>query len=198
MRRCQPAQQLLLALGVGRQAVGGHELVGEQRRHPLLAAADAQLVGVLLLGPLHRDPRLGEGLVERGPVAVALGVGEDAVAVEDQRGHVLYGRGGRRRRPSRRPEGADVVLGHLLDGRADMREERGRIVLAGIRVQVLAVRVDEGDLQRRRDVDLGAAARDEVGELVLGQPGAAVQDLRDRVTATISLTRSGRSSGSAL
>ena len=32
------------------------------------------------------QPCLGERLVERRPVAVALGVREDAVAVEDQRG----------------------------------------------------------------------------------------------------------------
>ncbi|WP_344937238.1 hypothetical protein [Actinoplanes nipponensis] len=61
--------------------------LGEQRRHPLLAAADAQLGRVLLLAPPGGQAELREGGVERGQVAVPLGVGEHAVAVEHQRGH---------------------------------------------------------------------------------------------------------------
>src|SRR6185436_21115281 len=63
------------------------EVVGEQRGHPLLAAADLELLGIFRLRPRDRQPDVGEHLVERRPVAVALGVGEHAVAVEDQRRH---------------------------------------------------------------------------------------------------------------
>ncbi len=59
----------------------------QQRGHPLLAAADPEQPAVLLLRPLHRQAELAEGLVEGRQVAEALGVGEDAVAVEDERGH---------------------------------------------------------------------------------------------------------------
>ena len=48
-----------------------------------------QPLAVLLLGPDDRQAGLLEGLVERGAVAVALRVGEHAVAVEDERGQRL-------------------------------------------------------------------------------------------------------------
>ena len=63
--------------------------VGEERRDPLLAAADPQPLGRTPPRPSHGQAGLGERLVERGPVAVALGVGEHAVAVEDERGHAV-------------------------------------------------------------------------------------------------------------
>ena len=47
-----------------------------------------QLAPVLLLGPLDREAELPERLVEGRQVPVALGVGEHAVAVEDERAHV--------------------------------------------------------------------------------------------------------------
>ena len=40
---------------------------------------------VLVVRPAQSEPRLGERLVERGEVQVALGVCDHAVAVEDQR-----------------------------------------------------------------------------------------------------------------
>src|SRR5450755_4071566 len=86
-----------------------------------------------------------------------------------------------RPRPARGPEDADVVLGHRLDGCSHLGEQRRRIMLTRICVQVLPVRVDERDLQCRRDVHLRAAARDQVEELLLFQSRAAVQHHRDRV-----------------
>ncbi len=74
-----------LPLGVGRQAGRGDELGGEQAGQALLAAADEDLPPVLLHRPPDRQPELLEGLVERHQVAVQLGVGEHAVAVEDER-----------------------------------------------------------------------------------------------------------------
>ncbi len=184
LRRCHPASSSFWPSGSAGRSLRAHELVGQQRGHPLLAAADAQLLGVLLHGPLHVEPGLGEGLVERGPVAVALGVGEHAVAVEDQRGHAA--RTAAELVVDARPADPKIRMWcsaiSLTAARTCARSDGGSC-LAGVGVQVLAVGVDERDLQRRRDVDLGAAARDEVGELRLGQPGAAVQDHRDRVLA---------------
>ena len=57
---------------------------GEVAAHPLLAPTDLQQDGVLVLGPAEREAQLLEGLVEGDEVAVALGVGQHAVAVEDQ------------------------------------------------------------------------------------------------------------------
>ncbi len=74
----------LLPGGVGGQAGGGHELRGEQAGQPFLAAADAELLLVLRHAPADREAELGERLVERGQVAVALGVGQHPVAVEDE------------------------------------------------------------------------------------------------------------------
>src|SRR5688572_791628 len=93
----------------------------------------------------------------------------------------LGGRAGRRPRAARRSERPDVVLRYVLDRRAHVSEERRRVVLAGVRVEVLAVGVDECDLERRRDVHLGATARDQIGELGLTEAGTSVQDHRDRV-----------------
>jgi hypothetical protein len=76
-----------LTVGVGGETVVGDEVVGEQRRHPLLAAADLELLGVVVHRPVHRQPELRERVVEGGAVPVTLGVGEDPVAVEDQRRH---------------------------------------------------------------------------------------------------------------
>src|SRR4029079_7547832 len=77
-----------------------------------------------------------------------------------------------------RAEDADVALGHLLDRRAHVGQQLRRVVLAGVGVEVLAVRVDERDLERGRDVHLGAPARDQVGELLFGEARAAVEDHR--------------------
>jgi hypothetical protein len=81
-----PGRDRLVLPGlVGRQPGRGDELRGEQAAHPLLAAADEQPLRVVLLRPAHRQAELLECLVERGQVPVPLGVGEHAVAVEDQR-----------------------------------------------------------------------------------------------------------------
>src|ERR671916_452867 len=71
-------QHLALAVLVGGQPGRGDERRRQQTGHPLLAAADQQLLRVLVLAPPHRQAELGERLVERGQVAVALGVGEHA------------------------------------------------------------------------------------------------------------------------
>ena len=78
--------QVALLVGVGGQVRGLDEHGREHGREAFLAAADREQVPVLLLAPVDREAGLGERLVERGQVAVALGVGQDAVAVEDQRG----------------------------------------------------------------------------------------------------------------
>ena len=79
---------LLVELGPGPEVDLG--VRGEVAAHPLLAAADLEQTGVLLLGPAEREAQLLEGLVEGHEVAVALGVGQHAVAVEDQRpGHAV-------------------------------------------------------------------------------------------------------------
>ncbi len=78
-----------LALRIGRQTGLGHERGREQRGHALLATADAEGRPVLLLGPLHGQAELTEGLIERRQVPVSFGVSEDAVAVEDECGHAL-------------------------------------------------------------------------------------------------------------
>src|SRR5262249_56972739 len=75
----------------------------------------------------------------------------------------LAGRRRRGRGLPGRPEDADVVLRHLLDRRAGVLEQRRRVVLGRGGVEVLAGRVGERDLERGRDVDLRAAARDQVG-----------------------------------
>ena len=46
-------------------------------------AADAHQRGVLVVAPVQRDRQFVEHLVERHPVAIALGVGQNAIAVED-------------------------------------------------------------------------------------------------------------------
>ena len=77
-----------LALGVFGQAGLRDELGSEQAGHALLAAADQQLLTVLRDGPADGQAELLERLVERDEVAVPLGVGDNAVAVEDERaGH---------------------------------------------------------------------------------------------------------------
>ncbi len=50
------------------------------------------LLRVLLLAPLHVQAELGERLVERRQVPVALGVGEHPVAVEDEGRHAGFTR----------------------------------------------------------------------------------------------------------
>src|SRR5690349_11211655 len=79
----------------------------------------------------------------------------------------LRSRAGRRRRAARGAEHADVVLGHVLHGFAHVAEHRRRVLLGRIRLEELAVGVDERDLERRRDVHLRAAARDQIRELRL-------------------------------
>ena len=74
-----------LPLGVGGQPGRRDELGGEQAGQALLAAADEDLLLVLVDRPPDGQPELLEGLVERDQVAVQLGVGEHAVAVEDER-----------------------------------------------------------------------------------------------------------------
>ena len=84
---CHLASSAAWPSGVLREPVRPDELRGEQAGHPLLAARDLELERVLVLGPFDRKPELAERLVERGTVAVTLGVGEDAVAIEDERRH---------------------------------------------------------------------------------------------------------------
>src|SRR5262249_31477168 len=98
---------------------GPYELRREQARHALLAAADLEPLGVLLLAPVHRQPDIGERLVERGQVAVALCVGEHAVAVEEERGHDAAARlaGAFPRRPNMRMCGGAVSLTASRTGR---------------------------------------------------------------------------------
>src|SRR6478609_980132 len=67
-----------------RQPAARDEVGLQQRPQPLLAAADPEQPAVLLLRPAHRQVELLEGGVEGGEVAVPLGVGEHAVAVEEQ------------------------------------------------------------------------------------------------------------------
>ncbi len=76
---------LALPVGVRRQAVALDVLGREQRRQPLLAAADRQQPPVLRDAPVDRQAELVERRVEGRQVAVALGVRQDAVAVEDER-----------------------------------------------------------------------------------------------------------------
>ena len=95
---------------------------------------------VLLVRPLDGQAELGERLVERGQVAVALGVGEHAVAVEDQRRH--------RQRPTlqrpavrrcRRCRCASSAI-CLTAARARGSSSVGGSCLSGLRLEVVAVR----------------------------------------------------------
>src|SRR4030095_11396672 len=70
-------------------------------RHALFAAGDLEQLAVELYVPLGVDTGRGERAVERDAMAVALGVDEHTVAVEDQSLHgALLARGLRLRRPS--------------------------------------------------------------------------------------------------
>ena len=82
-------EQRRLPGGILRQVVRPHEARRQLASHPLLAAADLELATIVLLGPVEWQPELAEGLVEGWQMAVALGVGEHAVAVEDERAHAL-------------------------------------------------------------------------------------------------------------
>ena len=106
----------------------------------------------------------------------ALGVGDHAVAVEEQRRHQ---RDRRRAGLARRAEDPHVIHRHRLDLFAGVLEQSRRVVLAGVGVEVLAKGIDEGDLQGGRDVHLRAAAGDQVLELLGRQTRAAMQDHRD-------------------
>ena len=68
--------------GVGGKACAGNKIGGEQVRHALLASTDLDQLGVLPITPCHREPQVGEGLVESRQMAVALSVRQDTVAVE--------------------------------------------------------------------------------------------------------------------
>ena len=134
LRLCQAASSSLLPVGVGGQAV-------PRRRTPSVSRLAirslpppiSQLSAVLLLGPAHRQAGLGEGLVERGQVAV--------------RARCRRARRRSRRSARARSQGRGVVavarrtevrmwsLGHLLDRAADVAEQRRRVVLAGVRVR---------------------------------------------------------------
>src|SRR5690606_3667120 len=59
----------------------------EVRPHALLAAGDLEQLAVELDVPGDIEPDVGEGTVERDAVAVALGVDENSVAVENQSLH---------------------------------------------------------------------------------------------------------------
>ena len=136
----------------------------QQRRHPLLATADAQPPTVLLLGPLHGQAELPERLVERRQVAVSLGVGEDAVAIEDERASPRSPASPGLARRCRTSSMWSVA--RRMTSCAHVAQQAGRVVVAGMRRDPVAVGVDVAHLERGRDVDLGAAARDEVAELV--------------------------------
>ena len=115
-------------------------------------------------------------------MTIALGVGQDAVAIEDQRGHAVQTAveliaDARPADPNMRMWWAAISL---IASRTCLNSDGGSC-LVGVRLEILAGGVDERDLERRRDVHLGAAARDQVAELRLGQPRPAVQDHRDRV-----------------
>ena len=73
----------------GRHCVRRAEIgVASQARYPLLASADLELDRVLRQIPLPVDALLAPHLVEGDEMTVALGVGEHAVTVEDERaGH---------------------------------------------------------------------------------------------------------------
>jgi hypothetical protein len=51
--------------------------------HPLLAAGDGKQFAVERDVPVPVETGVGKGLVEGGPVAIALGVGKRAVHVEE-------------------------------------------------------------------------------------------------------------------
>ena len=82
-----PGQDGLVHGGLVGEAQVRADVRGEDAAHPFLAAADFDLLRVFFNAPLHGDVEVGEGLVEGGQVAVLFGVGEDAVAVEDEGGH---------------------------------------------------------------------------------------------------------------
>ena len=107
----------------------------------------------------------------------ALGVREHAVAVEEQRRHQAVT--AVRALPTE-PKIRMCSMAIALTASPTCLQQGGRIVLAGVGLEVLAKGVDEGDLQRGRDVHLGAAAGDEVLELLRREARAAVQHHRDR------------------
>ena len=63
----------------------GKLLLVEVGAHPLLAAGDEQELAVKRHVPFGVDAHLRERAVEADPVAVALGIDQHAVAVEDDR-----------------------------------------------------------------------------------------------------------------
>ena len=65
---------------------GGHPVLAQRVGDPLPSAGDHQQLAVALDVPLQVHVVLREGLVERDPVAVALGLGEGPVDVEDDGG----------------------------------------------------------------------------------------------------------------
>ena len=135
------------------------------------------------------SPSCLEGLVEGGQVPEALGVREHAVAVEDR----LRASGGQCRsrpcRPSRRCACARSAI--ALTASRTCREQGGRVVLAGVGLEVLAMGVDERDLERGRDVHLGAAAGDESWNCSGARPVPPCSTIGIGCSSTISVTRSG-------
>ena len=103
-------QQLTAPILIGGDLRGANEVgIGEEAGHPLLAAADLELLGVVVLAPPDRQFVLFERGIEGGQVAVPLGVGQDAVTIEDQCGHSSP-------RPAGAAEQPDVVAGGLHNG----------------------------------------------------------------------------------
>jgi len=69
-------------IGPGR---GGRVRCAGKMAHALLATGDGEQPAVSRLVPMPGQAVLGEGAVEGGAMAVALGFGERAIDVEDQR-----------------------------------------------------------------------------------------------------------------
>src|SRR6185437_15675041 len=73
------------------------------------------------------------------------------------------------------------ALGHWYQFFAYADHQLQRIVLCGLGIQILAIGVAIVDLQHSRDVDLGAALRDQPFENIVGETCAPVQYERGRM-----------------
>jgi hypothetical protein len=102
----------------------------------------------------------------------ALCVGQHAVTVEEQRRHQAATDS--RALPAE-PKISMCSMAMDFTASPTCLRRAGGILLRGIGLEVFPVGVDEGDLQRRRDVHLRAPAGDEVLELLRRKARAAVQ-----------------------
>ena len=76
-----------LNLWIRRQSSLGDEFLSQNARDSLFSAADLYLLGIGGNIPVNGEAELLEHRVERGKVAVLLGIGHDAVTVKNERGH---------------------------------------------------------------------------------------------------------------